>query len=89
MNFSTYTLTRETYRALGVDAEVALTHPVNTPVSLHGRQDVDGSGVEKPNATLSARGLKTAHNSPRKLDELRQHLDLVNSLRIERIGSIT
>jgi L-rhamnose isomerase len=83
MNSSAYALARETYAALGVDTEAALTRLAATPISLHCWQGDDVGGFEKPNATLSGGGIQATGNYPgkaRTLDELRQDLDLVYKL---------
>jgi L-rhamnose isomerase len=74
---------RETYAALGVDVEAALTTLAATPISLHCWQGDDGGGCEKADATLSGGGIQATGNYPgkaRTLDQLRQDLDLVLKL---------
>ena len=69
-----YSLARERYAALGVDAEAALGTLARTPLSLHCWQGDDVGGFEKPNAVLSGGGIQATGNYPgkaRTLDELR------------------
>ncbi|HTT58312.1 MAG TPA: L-rhamnose isomerase [Opitutaceae bacterium] len=69
-----YSLARERYATLGVDAEAALGTLARTPLSLHCWQGDDVGGFEKPNAVLSGGGIQATGNYPgkaRTLDELR------------------
>ena len=91
MNSSAYALARETYAALGVDTEAVLTRLATTPISLHRWQGDDFGGFKKPNATLAGGGIQRTGNYPgkaRTLDELRQDIDLSNTLSISLLQSI-
>ncbi|MCX6938831.1 MAG: L-rhamnose isomerase [Verrucomicrobia bacterium] len=83
MSSSAYTTARESYAALGVDTEAALTRLAATPISLHCWQGDDVGGFENPNATLSGGGIQATGNysgKARNLHELRQDLELVYKL---------
>ena len=74
---------RDTYAALGVNVETALTTLAATPISLHCWQGDDVGGFEKADATLSGGGIQATGNYPgkaRTLAQLRQDLELVYKL---------
>jgi len=78
-----YASARESYAALGVDTEAALTTLARTPISLHCWQGDDVGGFEKPNAVLSGGGIQATGNYPgkaRTIDELRADLEQVLAL---------
>src|SRR5678815_4654001 len=79
---SAYSLAKERYAALGVDAEAALARLEKVAISLHCWQGDDVSGFENPGGELSG-GIAATGNYPgkaRTADELRQDLDVVYSL---------
>lgn len=72
-----YTYAQESYAALGVETEQALTTLASTPISLHCWQGDDVGGFESPDGELGG-GLAVTGNYPgkaRSLDELRQDLE--------------
>ena len=78
----TYTLARERYLALGVDADAALERLAAIPISLHCWQGDDVGGFEAPGGPLGD-GLAATGNYPgkaRTAQELRQDLDQAYSL---------
>ena len=78
-----FSLARESYAALGVDAEAALATLARTPISLHCWQGDDVGGFEKPNAVLSGGGIQATGNYPgkaRTIDELRADIEKVLSV---------
>jgi L-rhamnose isomerase len=79
---SAYSLAKERYAALGVDAEAALTRLEKIAISLHCWQGDDVGGFENPGGELSG-GIAATGNYPgkaRNADELRSDLDLAYSL---------
>ena len=79
---SAYTLAKELYAALGVDADQALDVLAQIPLSLHCWQGDDVGGFENPDAELSG-GIAATGNYPgkaRNADELRSDLDVAYSL---------
>jgi L-rhamnose isomerase len=78
-----YTLSQETYSALGVDTEEALERLASTPISLHCWQGDDVGGFENAGADLTGSGLAATGNYPGKArtpEELRQDLEKALSL---------
>jgi L-rhamnose isomerase len=78
----TYTLARERYASLGVDADAALTRLAAIPISLHCWQGDDIGGYEARSGELGG-GLATTGNYPGKArtpEELRRDLDQVYAL---------
>ena len=78
----TYSLARERYGLLGVDAEGALAKLAGIPVSLHCWQGDDVGGFEAPGTDLGG-GLAVTGNypgKPRSAGELRADLDMAYSL---------
>jgi L-rhamnose isomerase len=83
MSQSSYPLAKETYVALGVDAEAALKKLETAPISLHCWQGDDVGGFENPEAGLTGGGIQATGNYPgkaRTLAELRADLDKALSL---------
>jgi L-rhamnose isomerase len=79
---SAYSLAKERYAALGVDAEAALARLEKVAISLHCWQGDDVGGFENPGGELSG-GIAATGNYPgkaRNADELRSDLDLAYSL---------
>jgi L-rhamnose isomerase len=77
-----YSLAKERYAALGVDAEAALARLGKVAISLHCWQGDDVGGFENPGGELSG-GIAATGNYPgkaRNADELRSDLDLAYSL---------
>jgi L-rhamnose isomerase len=77
-----YSLAKERYATLGVDAEAALSLLEKVAISLHCWQGDDVSGFENPGGELSG-GIAATGNYPgkaRTAEELRSDLDLVYSL---------
>jgi L-rhamnose isomerase len=77
-----YSLAKERYAALGVDAEAAISRLENVAISLHCWQGDDVGGFENPGGDLTG-GIATTGNYPgkaRTADELRRDLDVVYSL---------
>jgi L-rhamnose isomerase len=77
-----YELARESYAALGVDTESALTRLEKVSISLHCWQGDDVGGFENPGGDLTG-GIAATGNYPgkaRTADELRRDLDVVYSL---------
>ncbi|MBW6465601.1 MAG: L-rhamnose isomerase [Brevefilum sp.] len=77
-----YEYARESYAALGVDTEAALSTLANIPISIHCWQGDDVGGFEDTGSALGG-GLATTGNYPGKArtgDELRQDLDLAYGL---------
>jgi L-rhamnose isomerase len=77
-----YTLAKERYAMLGVDADQALDTLAQIPISLHCWQGDDVGGFESPDAELGG-GLAATGNYPgkaRNADELRSDLDKAYSL---------
>ena len=80
---TSFTAASETYAALGVSVEHALTTLAATPISVHCWQGDDVGGFEKPDSTLSGGGIQATGNYPgkaRTLDQLRGDLELVFKL---------
>lgn len=80
---SAYELARETYAALGVDTDRALSVLASTPVSVHCWQGDDVGGFESSAAGDPGGGLAVTGNHPgraRTPDELRADLEKVFSL---------
>jgi L-rhamnose isomerase len=78
----TYSIARERYAALGVDAEQAITKLACTPVSLQCWQGDDVGGFENATGELTG-GIAATGNYPgkaRTADELRGDLELACSL---------
>ncbi len=78
-----YSQAQETYAALGVDTERALSTLAETPISLHCWQGDDVGGFEREASDLAGAGLQATGNYPgkaRNLTELRQDLEKVLSL---------
>ena len=78
-----FTAASESYAALGVSVEHALTTLAATPISVHCWQGDDVGGFEKPDSTLSGGGIQATGNYPgkaRTLDQLRGDLELVFKL---------
>lgn len=72
-----YHLAQESYAALGVETEEALSVLAQTPISLHCWQGDDVGGFESPDGELGG-GLAVTGNYPgkaRTLEELRQDLE--------------
>jgi len=79
---SAYDLARESYAAIGVDAEAALATLARTPISLHCWQGDDVSGFENVGGAPGG-GLAVTGSFPgkaRTADELRADLDQALSL---------
>ncbi len=79
---NSYTLAKERYSALGVDAEKALAALEKVSISLHCWQGDDVGGFENPGGELTG-GIAATGNYPgkaRTADELRKDLDVVYSL---------
>jgi L-rhamnose isomerase len=77
-----YSLAKECYAALGVDAEAALARLEKVAISLHCWQGDDVGGFENPGGELSG-GIAATGNYPgkaRNADELRSDLDVAYSL---------
>jgi L-rhamnose isomerase len=77
-----YTLAKERYAALGVDADRAMDTLAQIPISLHCWQGDDVAGFESPDAELGG-GIAATGNYPgkaRNAEELRSDLDLAYSL---------
>jgi L-rhamnose isomerase len=82
-SLAAFAAARDTYAALGVDVEAALTTLSATPISLHCWQGDDVGGFEKADATLSGGGIQATGNylgKARTLAQLRQDLELVYKL---------
>lgn len=78
-----YRLAKETYAALEVDTDAAMTKLKDVVISLHCWQTDDVGGFETPDASLSGGGIQTTGNYPGKatsLEEMRADLDKVLSL---------
>jgi L-rhamnose isomerase len=77
-----YTLAKERYAALGVDADAAMDTLAQVAISLHCWQGDDVGGFENPDAELGG-GIAATGNYPgkaRTADELRSDLDKAYSL---------
>jgi L-rhamnose isomerase len=77
-----YTLAKERYAALGVDADAAMSSLARISISLHCWQGDDVGGFENPDAELGG-GIAATGNYPgkaRTADELRGDLDAAYSL---------
>lgn len=77
-----YTVAKERYAELGVDADQALERLACIPISLHCWQGDDVGGFENPDAELTG-GIQVTGNYPgkaRNVQELRQDLDKALSL---------
>jgi len=78
-----YQTARETYAALGVDTESALSTLARTAISIHCWQGDDVGGFETEGAQLAGGGIQATGNHPgkaRTIDELRLDLDKALSL---------
>lgn len=81
-NFTSYSLARERYAAMGVDTEAAMAKLAVIPISLHCWQGDDVGGFENTGEGLSG-GIAVTGNYPgraRTPDELRADLDMALSL---------
>lgn len=80
---SQYRIAKEAYKAIGVDAEHAITILNNLPLSIHCWQADDVGGFESPDAVLSGGGIQVTGNFPgkaRSIVEVQQDLEKVLSL---------
>lgn len=78
-----YEMARESYAALGVDTDDAISRLSRIPISIHCWQGDDVGGFERPNAKLSGGGIQATGKYPgkaRTVLELRCDLEEVFSL---------
>jgi L-rhamnose isomerase len=81
MNPSPYSIAQETFAAIGVDTEAALTTLQATPISMHCWQGDDVGGFERAGDLTG--GIQVTGNYPgkaRTLDELRKDFTFAQSL---------
>jgi L-rhamnose isomerase len=78
-----YTLAREQYAKLGVNADEAIARMDEVNLSLHCWQADDVGGFETPDAALSGGGIQATGNYPGKattINQMRRDLEMVLSL---------